>query len=522
MAMQPPPRLFVPDVEPLAAANRPAEPAAVGLMGAAPAAAAAAGGPRQELWEALTEEERGRRDRLRMLRHKYGLLASGDTPPAPRKQHWLTPRQRALLGQSPFVSESAVLRQREKVQYLGDKVDAYTEQARELTRRIEAARRYEQDGWEGVGGLNASQAAMLRRCCKELAEVEARLAAIEARLAAIAAEEEELHRRLRSPGLSAAEEREIKRRLADLGEERQRLEQEKAERLRRRDALQKMIGRLQSGEVEDSDADLDMQLRLALFGLSEATELFPWESDPDWLRVQMTPGWSYRLAEQTGRYLPPADSDPAGLAIAHAARYREAERNCMDLARQAASVAHEAVRADVAEEVEDASILYRKATVLLELAVEEAERARLALPRKLAASWSGKAREYWARADLLSGQDAIDNMFDMLDTDRDGTIALGEFREGWRYLEERVGLEANGGTRRGSFPRAVSEWGVLDVARWLNDEVGVGEWASHFVRSRVDGVLLATLDERDLAELGIGSGIARKKILLALAHLKDG
>ena len=88
----------------------------------------------------LTEEERGRRDRLRMLRHKYGLLASGDTPPAPRKQHWLTPRQRALLGQSPFVSESAVLRQREKVQYLGDKVDAYTEQARELTRRIEAAR----------------------------------------------------------------------------------------------------------------------------------------------------------------------------------------------------------------------------------------------------------------------------------------------------------------------------------------------------------------------------------------------
>ena len=92
MAMQPPPRLFVPDVEPLAAANRRAEPAALGLMGAAPAAAAAAGGPRQELWEALTEEERGRRDRLRMLRHKYGLLTSGDTPPAPRKQHWLTPR----------------------------------------------------------------------------------------------------------------------------------------------------------------------------------------------------------------------------------------------------------------------------------------------------------------------------------------------------------------------------------------------------------------------------------------------
>ena len=45
--------------------------------------------------------------------------------------------------------------------------------------------------------------------------------------------------------------------------------------------------------------------------------------------------------------------------------------------------------------------------------------------------------------------------------------------------------------------------------------------ASIFVAGRVDGVLLRELDEDDLAELGVASGIVRKKILLALAQLFD-
>ena len=45
--------------------------------------------------------------------------------------------------------------------------------------------------------------------------------------------------------------------------------------------------------------------------------------------------------------------------------------------------------------------------------------------------------------------------------------------------------------------------------------------ASAFVAGRVDGVLLRELDEDDLSELGVDSGIARKKILLALAQLSD-
>lgn len=45
--------------------------------------------------------------------------------------------------------------------------------------------------------------------------------------------------------------------------------------------------------------------------------------------------------------------------------------------------------------------------------------------------------------------------------------------------------------------------------------------ASAFVAGRVDGLLLQELDEDDLIELGVNSGIVRKKILLALAQLSD-
>ena len=39
-----------------------------------------------------------------------------------------------------------------------------------------------------------------------------------------------------------------------------------------------------------------------------------------------------------------------------------------------------------------------------------------------AKQWGAKAREYWARADLLSGQAELDNLFFMLDADGDGSI----------------------------------------------------------------------------------------------------
>ena len=216
----------------------------------------------------------------------------------------------------------------------------------------------------------------------------------------------------------------------------------------------------------------------------------------------------------------------------------------MELARSAASVAHQAVQADLSEDCEGASILYRKATVLLEQAAEEASKQLggvLALA-DLAKQWLTKARAYWVRADLISGQEDIDNLFAILDADGDGSIAFSEFRDGFGYLEERLGQAINQQRNPASvatatastssaepvhtsahqrFTRATDEWGVLDVARWLQEDVGVGQVADVFVQGRIDGLLLAALDEEDLRELGVASGIHRKKILLAFAHLSD-
>ena len=70
-------------------------------------------------------------------------------------------------------------------------------------------------------------------------------------------------------------------------------------------------------------------------------------------------------------YVPKAfPEDPAALARAHIASCQKARRRCMDLAQAAAAVAHEAVQADLVDDWEAASILYRKATVLLEQAAE--------------------------------------------------------------------------------------------------------------------------------------------------------
>ncbi len=235
------------------------------------------------------------RMRLREIRHRHGLPATGDTTPAPPRQDWLTARQRALLGQSPFVNEAALLALRRKEDYLKDKEAEYTERAQELTRRIKAAQRFEIDGWEGADGLNESQAAVLRRCMEELAEVDQQLASINARLSEIAAEEASLHLLLKGPPpLDPDEERRIRQRLVDLQAERQLLEERKRHYLQRQNALRKMIGQLKSDHVPDGD-ELDLQLRLSLFGLSKTPDRFPWETEPAWLAVQF-PGWSYHLA----------------------------------------------------------------------------------------------------------------------------------------------------------------------------------------------------------------------------------
>jgi hypothetical protein len=243
----------------------------------------------------LATTRQANRTRLRQIRHRHGLLATGDTPPAPPRQDWLTTRQRALLGQSPFVNEAALLALHRKEDYLKDKEAEYTERAQELTRRIEAAQRYEIGDWEGADGPDASQAAVLRRCVEELAEVQRQLTAINTRLSEIASEEDKLHLLLKGPPpLEPDEERRIRQRLVDLQAERQLLEERKRHYLQRQNALRRMIGKLKSDQVPDSDG-LDLQLRLSLFGLSKTPDRFPWETEPAWLAVQF-PGWSYQLA----------------------------------------------------------------------------------------------------------------------------------------------------------------------------------------------------------------------------------
>lgn len=71
-------------------------------------------------------------------------------------------------------------------------------------------------------------------------------------------------------------------------------------------------------------------------------------------------------------YTPKAiPEDSAALARAYVASCQETRRRCMELAQTAAAVAHEAVQADLLDDWEAASILYRKATVLLEQAAED-------------------------------------------------------------------------------------------------------------------------------------------------------
>jgi|EP01043_Picozoa_sp_COSAG02_P036999 hypothetical protein len=59
-----------------------------------------------------------------------------------------------------------------------------------------------------------------------------------------------------------------------------------------------------------------------------------------------------------------------------------------------------------------------------------------------------------------------------------GTMAAGfsEFKDGFGYMEERLSRMANAvAPHRQRFERATDHWSVLTVARWLEEEVGVGQ-----------------------------------------------
>ena len=53
---------------------------------------------------------------------------------------------------------------------------------------------------------------------------------------------------------------------------------------------------------------------------------------------------------------------------------------------------------------------------------------------------------------------------------------FSEFKDGFGYLEERLSRMVNpAAPHQQRFERAIDRWSVLDVARWLEEEVGVGQ-----------------------------------------------
>ena len=51
-----------------------------------------------------------------------------------------------------------------------------------------------------------------------------------------------------------------------------------------------------------------------------------------------------------------------------------------------------------------------------------------------------------------------------------------EFKDGFGYMEERLSRMANPtAPHQQRFERSTDRWSVLDVARWLEEDVGVGQ-----------------------------------------------
>ena len=58
-----------------------------------------------------------------------------------------------------------------------------------------------------------------------------------------------------------------------------------------------------------------------------------------------------------------------------------------------------------------------------------------------------------------------------------GAMVAGfsEFKDGFGYMEERLSRMASpAAPHQQRFERAIDHWSVLAVARWLEEEVGVG------------------------------------------------
>ena len=70
--------------------------------------------------------------------------------------------------------------------------------------------------------------------------------------------------------------------------------------------------------------------------------------------------------------------------------------------------------------------------------------------------------------------------------------------------------------------RAVTAWSAQDVGAWLRGAVGLPQYAEVFEANDISGALLLALSEDEMAsELGVTSGIHRKRILLR-AHKEAG
>ena len=62
---------------------------------------------------------------------------------------------------------------------------------------------------------------------------------------------------------------------------------------------------------------------------------------------------------------------------------------------------------------------------------------------------------------------------------------------------------------------------AIDVAQWLHG-LGLGQYAATFARNDVDGSILLELTAEDLVSLGVSSVGHRRRMLSAIAGLRDG
>jgi len=62
---------------------------------------------------------------------------------------------------------------------------------------------------------------------------------------------------------------------------------------------------------------------------------------------------------------------------------------------------------------------------------------------------------------------------------------------------------------------------AIDVAQWLH-ELGLGQYAESFAGNHVDGPILLELTAEDLVSLGVSSVGHRRRLLSAIAALRDG